>query len=74
MVAPESGAHAPISGAIEEISREDAQSPKLRQDIDAITGDILDAALKLRTKLGQGLLESVYELVLTRELEHRGYV
>jgi GxxExxY protein len=41
-------------------------------EIDEITGQVIDAAFKLHTRLGPGLLESVYELVLTRELERRG--
>jgi GxxExxY protein len=42
------------------------------REIDEITGQIVDAAFKLHTRLGPGLLESVYELVLARELERRG--
>ncbi|MDD4266809.1 MAG: GxxExxY protein [Pirellulaceae bacterium] len=41
-------------------------------EIDDITGQIVDAAYKLHTRLGPGLLESVYETVLGRELERRG--
>ena len=40
--------------------------------LDDITGAIVDAAYKLHTGLGPGLLESVYEVVLARELERRG--
>ena len=36
------------------------------------SGQIIDAALKVHTKLGPGLLESVYEACLVYELEHRG--
>lgn len=43
-----------------------------RPEIDEITGQVVDAAVKLNTRLGPGLLESVYELVLARELERRG--
>ena len=42
------------------------------KEIDDITGEIVDAALKLHRRLGPGLLESVYEAVLARELERRG--
>jgi len=42
------------------------------QDIDEITGEIVDAAVKMHTLLGPGLLESVYEVVLARALERRG--
>ncbi len=41
-------------------------------DIDAITGEIVDAALKLHQRVGPGLLESVYEVLLAKELERRG--
>jgi GxxExxY protein len=41
-------------------------------EIDGITGHVVHAALKLHTRFGPGLLESVYELVLARELEQRG--
>ena len=37
-----------------------------------IAKEVVDAAVKIHTKLGLGLLESVYEAVLTRELERRG--
>jgi GxxExxY protein len=37
-----------------------------------ITGIIVDAAFKIHTTLGPGLLESVYEAVLSYELEKRG--
>jgi iron complex transport system substrate-binding protein len=42
------------------------------KDIDAITEQIVDAAVKIHIKLGPGLLESVYEAVLVREVERRG--
>jgi len=44
----------------------------MQREIDEITGEIIDAAVKLHTRLGPGLLESVYEMVLERELERRG--
>jgi len=37
-----------------------------------IAKEVVDAAVKVHTKLGPGLLESVYEAVLARELEQRG--
>jgi GxxExxY protein len=37
-----------------------------------ITGTIVDAAFKIHSTLGPGLLESVYETVLTHELRQRG--
>ncbi len=42
------------------------------KDIDDVTGLIVDAAYKLHTGLGPGLLESVYEAVLSRDLTRRG--
>lgn len=37
-----------------------------------IAKEVVDAAVKVHSKLGPGLLESVYEVVLARELERRG--
>ena len=37
-----------------------------------ITGQIIDAALRIHTRLGPGLFESVYEVTLGYELERRG--
>ncbi|HEU4455345.1 MAG TPA: GxxExxY protein, partial [Longimicrobium sp.] len=42
------------------------------RDVNVITGEIVDAAYRLHTRLGPGLLESVYEAVLARALEQRG--
>jgi iron complex transport system substrate-binding protein len=42
--------------------------------LDDITGDIVDAALKIHMGLGPGLMESVYEAVLARALERRGFL
>ena len=39
-----------------------------------ISGDIVDAAYKVHTTLGPGLLESVYEAVLAHELMSRGHL
>ena len=38
------------------------------QDLDDITGTIVDAALQMHRDLGPGLLESVYETILARAL------
>ncbi|RZF66460.1 GxxExxY protein [Sphingomonas populi] len=43
------------------------------KDIDAITGDVIDVALRLHRDLGPGLLESVYEMVLAAKLTDIGY-
>jgi len=37
-----------------------------------ISGQIVDAAIKIHKELGPGLLESVYEAVLAYELDRRG--
>jgi GxxExxY protein len=37
-----------------------------------ISKEVVDAAFKIHTKLGPGLLESVYEVILTHELKKRG--
>jgi len=44
----------------------------VRPSLDSVTGEVVDAALKLHRGLGPGLLESVYETVLARDLERRG--
>ena len=38
-----------------------------------ISGDIVDAAIKLHQCLGPGLLESAYEMILASELSRRGH-
>jgi iron complex transport system substrate-binding protein len=40
--------------------------------LDEITGSIVDASISVHGRLGPGLLESVYELVLASVLERRG--
>lgn len=41
-------------------------------DINQITGQVVDAAYKLHSRLGPGLMESAYRLILARDLESRG--
>lgn len=41
-------------------------------ELESIARGVVDAAFKIHTGLGPGLLESVYEVVLARELEKRG--
>ena len=43
------------------------------RDIDRISGDVLDAAIRIHKELGPGLLESVYEMVLAAQLARQGY-
>lgn len=42
------------------------------RQIEAVTGEIVDSAIKLHKRLGPGLLESVYEVLLAKELTQRG--
>jgi GxxExxY protein len=42
-------------------------------DIDQISGDVVDLALRIHKALGPGLLESVYESVLAGKLVDAGY-
>lgn len=44
------------------------------RDIDEISGEVLDVALRLHRDLGPGLLESVYEALLAKRLEDLGLV
>jgi len=44
------------------------------KDIDVVSGDVLDVALRLHRDLGPGLLESVYEAVLAGRLAAMGYI
>jgi GxxExxY protein len=44
------------------------------RDIDAITGDVIDIALRIHRDLGPGLFESVYETVLAGKLVQMGYL
>lgn len=43
------------------------------RDIDDVSGDVLNVALRLHQELGPGLLESVYETVLAAKLIKMGY-
>jgi GxxExxY protein len=43
------------------------------KDIDEISGDVLDVALRLHRELGPGLMESVYEALLAGRLMKMGY-
>jgi len=46
--------------------------PGPERSLDDITGEIVDAAFQLHKGLGPGLLESVYELILAKDIEQRG--
>jgi iron complex transport system substrate-binding protein len=41
-------------------------------NINDISGVIIDTAHHIHSKLGPGLLESVYEIILAKELQNRG--
>ena len=41
--------------------------------LDDITGAVIDEAMKIHRELGPGLLESVYEVILARQLERHGF-
>jgi iron complex transport system substrate-binding protein len=43
------------------------------RDIDAISGEVVDVALRIHRELGPGLLENVYETVLAGKLTGLGY-
>jgi len=43
-------------------------------DVEEISAIVVDSAFQLHRDLGPGLLESVYESVLTRMLEERGLI
>ena len=42
-------------------------------DIEQISGDVVDVAIRLHRELGPGLLESVYEAILASKLAAMGY-
>jgi GxxExxY protein len=43
------------------------------RDLNKISGDIIDAAIGIHRRVGPGLFESVYEVLLAYELVRRGY-
>jgi GxxExxY protein len=43
------------------------------KDIDEISGDVVDLALRIHREIGPGLLESVYETILAAKLTELGY-
>jgi len=42
-------------------------------DIDQVSGDVIDVAIRVHRELGPGLLESVYEAILASKLARMGY-
>lgn len=43
------------------------------KDLEAVSGDVIDVAIRLHRSLGPGLLESVYESLLASKLASIGY-
>ena len=56
------------------LNHQDTKAPReeVDEETDRIANQIVDAAFKIHTQLGPGLLESVYETCLTHELSKRG--
>lgn len=46
---------------------------KTTDELNHISGQVVDIALRIHMKLGPGMLESVYETILARELDRRGF-
>ena len=42
---------------------------KTKEELNVLTGQILDSCIAVHKEMGPGLLESVYEVVLAKELE-----
>lgn len=45
---------------------------KIKEELNVLTGQILDSCIAVHKEMGPGLLESVYELCLLKEFELRG--
>lgn len=56
----------------EEVSRRGAEAQRGAIDIDALTGRVVDIAIRIHRALGPGLLETVYETVLADSLSRAG--
>ena len=56
------------------MNRQDAKTPREEsgEELDALAKAVVDAAFKVHTELGPGLLEGVYEVCLAHELRKRG--
>ena len=54
------------------VSRRDAETQRNPEVLNDISGKIVDAAFRIHSKLGPGLLESVYETILARDLAKTG--
>ena len=47
-------------------------SEPIRSEVEAVATQVVDAAFAVHSELGPGLLESIYERCLVRELQVRG--
>ena len=56
---------------MQKISRQDAKAPRPMTE-NEIGKIVVDSAIAVHRALGPGLLESVYEVILARELQRRG--
>ena len=45
----------------------------MNPELEQIAKDVVDASIKIHMDLGPGLLESVYTIILQKNLEDRGY-
>ena len=43
-------------------------------ELNRITGQVVDSALRIHSAIGPGLMETIYERVLARDLARKGYV
>lgn len=54
------------------IHHEDTKARRTTDEVEQLASQIVDAAFKVHTALGPGLLENVYEVCLAHELHRRG--
>lgn len=45
----------------------------MNDELERIAKDVVDCSMKIHMKLGPGLLESVYTVILQKKLQDRGY-
>mgnify|MGYP006283867371 CR=1 FL=1 len=55
------------------VNSESLRNDESQCSLDSLTGAIVDCAVRLHRAMGPGLLESIYEAVLARDLERRGF-